>query len=329
VLERSFPHFADSVVSPNVRHREQPKAFPAAAVILCSHNGAAHILEQLESIRMQSHKVSEIHVYDWASQDQTRELVKAWAASLGIDDPAVRLEQRSTAPGAARSFLIAIKEVSSRSEAELLFIADQDDIWMGNKVEVYLQAYVSRPFDLAYSDILVGDANGKVLHRTFYGKRSPYREPVIPIAEGCLVTNPIVGMTLCLNSGWIRTVSSQFERFWIMHDWALSCLCFVTRGQSQYLNTPLVMYRQHSSNLLGAAQNRSIWRKAITLRRHITAIRKQVNSVAEAARGLGISEMDRALTMIGESRARRVKLAMTPLLRLRYRWALAAAFIFF
>ena len=51
-------------------------------VLLCSHNGARFIAQQIASIRAQSRAVDVIHVFDHASQDGTREVLGRYRGSV-------------------------------------------------------------------------------------------------------------------------------------------------------------------------------------------------------------------------------------------------------
>ena len=52
-------------------------------VLLCSHNGAPFIAQQIASIRAQSRAVDVIHVFDHASEDGTREVLAQLAQDAG------------------------------------------------------------------------------------------------------------------------------------------------------------------------------------------------------------------------------------------------------
>jgi rhamnosyltransferase len=301
------------------------------AVIVCTHNGAQFIVEQLDSIERQSAPVHELHVFDWNSTDGTAACIRTWANGGERRRKLTRFYQMNTAPGPARSFLHALDEVASKSAAELILIADQDDVWAVDKVRSFVEQYAGRfgAFDLAYSDARVLRANGEVVP-TFYGRGSPYRRPGAPLDASVLLTNPAIGMTMCLRRAWLVQVRTAFELYWLMHDWALLILAWLTGARVRYLDAPLVTYRQHGGNVLGAWAGRSILSRALVVGRHVRNVRRQLQSALRAATVLGVSPARTAEATMLEGRLARVRAAAdSDLLSGRYRFLLALSFLLF
>jgi len=293
------------------------------AAVLCSHNGASFIAEQLDSIATQKLPVDEIHVFDWNSTDGTADIVRDRMQGSG----SLHLACRSNAPGAGRSFLSALTEVASNTSADLIFIADQDDAWTANKAEVMVESFLGAQFDLAFSDVSIVDEGGKLLAPSFYASRSPYSKPRSETEDALLLTNPAIGMTMCVRKDWLVTLAPALEQDWRMHDWALCILCHLTRGRLRYIDRPLVRYRQHGGNLLGAAQTRSHLGRLLRLRGHVDNIRRQFDCVRRSSEDLGLDKRGEELLVLVSGRVRQAKLAWTPLLRPGYRAALAAAML--
>ena len=59
---------------------------PRLSVALCTHNGAAHLREQWDSLLAQEWLPDEIIVSDDASSDGTVALVREWAKTAPFDD---------------------------------------------------------------------------------------------------------------------------------------------------------------------------------------------------------------------------------------------------
>jgi glycosyltransferase involved in cell wall biosynthesis len=299
---------------------------------MCTHNGAAFVERQLESIRAQSLPVDELYVFDWASTDGTARIVQSWLrerASAGMN---THFEARDVAPGAARSFLHALAHVAARSSAALVFPCDQDDEWVPDKVRAFVDLQVSAngAFDLAYSDARVICEDGARVIPTFYGAGSPYLAPGDGSDRSLLVTNPAIGMTMCLRREWLAGVVVAFESFWIMHDWALMALAWATGARVKFLPTALVDYRQHGRNTLGAPVSRSILSRAGHMRRHAGNVRRQIASLQAAAPLLGVSTAVAAELRAAQGRLRGARIAATSrLLRPHYRGLLAGTLLIF
>ena len=112
-------------------------------VLLCSHNGAHFIAQQIASIRAQSRPVDVIHVFDHASDDGTRAVLEQVASQPGAP---LELHWQVDSPGPAMSFFRAIGHLASRVDADDgIFLADQDDVWLPGKVAAMLEAAARRP----------------------------------------------------------------------------------------------------------------------------------------------------------------------------------------
>ncbi len=296
------------------------------AVILCAHNGARYLREQLSSIRAQTVPVDELHVFDWGSRDETVQIVKEWDPG---GQTVLIIHERTDAPGPAKSFLRAMAELAGSCDADLIFLCDQDDIWLPSKVATFVQCYLQSEFDLAFSDLAVVDADGNVIAPTFYSSRSPYSVPTSDTADAMLLTNPVVGMTMCVRAAWLRDISVALDSFWIMHDWALCILCHLCSGRIAFIDRQLVQYRQHGGNMLGAAQARPVFRKLVGLKGHVRNVRRQIRAVGDVVSLLDQEATKAAMLSKMSGRFGQAKVAMSPLLRFRYRIALAAAFLLF
>ena len=102
-------------------------------VLLCSHNGENFIKDQILSIINQEEKIDYIHIFDFASTDTTYDQI------IEIKEThknyAWNISKINHAPGPAASFFYAIKKVSPLiSSTDFILLADQDDVWLKNKV---------------------------------------------------------------------------------------------------------------------------------------------------------------------------------------------------
>ncbi|EJE53641.1 glycosyl transferase [Acidovorax sp. CF316] len=225
-------------------------------VLLCSHNGARFIAQQIASIRAQSRAVDVIHVFDHASDDGTRAVLSQLASQPGAP---LELHWLGDAPGPAMSFLRAIGYLASRVDAaDSIFLADQDDVWLPGKVAAMLEAAAHRPRPWAlFHDVQVVDEALAPLQPSFY-TGNPYAVPRDLDPRRLLLTNPVVGHTLLLSGDFLALMARlPGQDAYVMHDWAVALVaqrmqCLV------YVPQALSLYRQHGANLLGASRERRL-----------------------------------------------------------------------
>ena len=105
------------------------------SVVLAAYNGEKFILEQLESIRLQTIAVDEVLIVDDCSEDKTYEICCDFIEQNNLSQ--WRVEKNDHNLKTVWSFWSAFKRV----EGDIVFMADQDDIWLPNRVEVFLSEF--------------------------------------------------------------------------------------------------------------------------------------------------------------------------------------------
>ncbi len=224
------------------------------SVVLCSHNGAAFIAEQIESILRQGDGIACVYVHDFASTDGTRLILDRLAAE---HDGRLSVSCHADAPGAAASFLRALAlTLPVLTDRSLVFLADQDDVWLPHKLATVRAALIERqlvpsePF-LLFHDVEVVAQDLRRLRPTYY-TGNPFRLPRDLQRTRLLMVNPAIGHTMLLSVPLIRALVAwpNPDRY-LMHDW-LALLVAKEVGRVEPILTALSLYRQHDANVLGA-----------------------------------------------------------------------------
>ncbi len=106
-----------------------------ASVCMASYNGAAHVVEQLESILAQLGSDDEVVVVDDASIDASVQMV------TGLGDSRIRLIRSPSNEGYVRTFEKAL----TASRGDYVFLSDQDDRWLPGRLDLMLDALSAQP----------------------------------------------------------------------------------------------------------------------------------------------------------------------------------------
>lgn len=223
-------------------------------VVLCSHNGAAFIEEQIASILAQHAQIHAIHVHDFASRDDTRAVLARLSATAGGK---LLVTCHDDAPGASQSFIRALRlTLPLLAEDALVFLADQDDVWLPGKVETITAALQARNVTcdmplLLFHDVKVVDQTLQVMRPTYY-TGNPFALPRDLAFARLVLANPAIGHTMLLSRSLIALIVGWpgIERY-MMHDW-LAVMIASRLGRVEYVPLALSLYRQHQSNILGA-----------------------------------------------------------------------------
>ena len=224
---------------------------PRVAVVLSAYNGAPHIAEQIASIRGQSFMDWNLIVRDDGSSDDTVAIVKELVAK---DSRITLLEDSHAHLGPSLSFGALLEHVRAGG-TQIVFLADQDDVWLSAKLEQQLALLDSaaplrgagKPV-LVHSDLEVVDGTLHVIHESFnefqrvsYNTGDPLRT--------LLIHNAVVGCTIGVNRellDFALPIPAGSP-----HDWWLA-VCAAATGDILRTAKPTVLYRQHATNVIGA-----------------------------------------------------------------------------
>src|SRR6185312_8035611 len=105
---------------------------------MCTCNGEAHLMEQLESILAQTLLPRELIVSDDASTDNTVEIVYSFKRKCPFP---VTVLVNKIRLGVCRNFENAIRHCSG----DVIFLADKDDVWLSSKIAIIMAAFENHP----------------------------------------------------------------------------------------------------------------------------------------------------------------------------------------
>ena len=218
-------------------------------ILLATYNGETFLPAQLSSLSAQSFSDFSVLFQDDGSSDRTPEILSAWAKK----DPRFRPgAEQGKHLGAKGNFMSLLRQ----ADAGRILFCDQDDLWEPDKLEALLAAAAANGADsdlplLVHSDAGVIDSDGRLLFPSFF--RLQGWDPEAVHLNQLLVQNNATGCMMLLN----RPLADLVVRFgdpekMFMHDWfiALTAAAF---GRIVFLSRPLVRYRQHGGNVIGAS----------------------------------------------------------------------------
>ena len=219
------------------------------SVLLAAYNGENYIRDQLDSILNQTFSDLSVVISDDLSEDDTPAIIQKYEEQY--PDRIRILENRVKSGSAMNNFFRLLKSVSD----EYVMLCDQDDIWLEDKVEATLtemkrleEQWGTEVPLLVHGDLSVTDKEGNILHQSLakYQKIAVHDNRF----SHYLVENNITGNTVMVNKALQRLLENTPKEC-VMHDWWMGLLasCF---GKISYIDRPLVLYRQHGNNQVGA-----------------------------------------------------------------------------
>jgi glycosyltransferase involved in cell wall biosynthesis len=201
---------------------------------MATFNGGKFIREQLESILSQLPPDAEIIIADDGSTDDTLLVVDS------LNESRIRVLPAERHLGVIYNFERALRA----SKGEIVFLADQDDVWLPGKVEMCLAA-------LNEADLVMHDAFLLGLSDAFesaWGRNGKLSD-IRTYRSGVVANwwkNSFTGCCMAFRRN-VLDKALPFPKNLPMHDQWLG-LVAEKYFKVSYVNEPLVEYRQHSSN---------------------------------------------------------------------------------
>lgn len=246
---------------------------PSVAILLATYNGAGNVRKQLESIQAQTYPYFCCYIHDDGSKDETMEIVRAFC----MDHPdKFRIIEGAPCGGAMKNFLYLMKCVKSE---EYIMFSDQDDVWKPEKLEKSVQKLEECPalVKCAYSDLEVVDEQLDLIAASYfaYTGKNPYKNDL----QSMLRSNIALGCTMIFNRPLLE-LSLRLKNYDLitMHDWWVALLA-VAFGKLLYIDEPLICYRQHHHNTVGAIAEKGALERAVSwlhIRRKYVENRKRM-----------------------------------------------------
>lgn len=204
------------------------------SVCIATYNGAEYLREQVESILSQLEEEDEIVVSDDSSTDTTIEILQSFG------DRRIKIF-KNPAKGFVRNFENALRQ----AQGDFIFLSDQDDVWLPNKVEVCMQI-LQNHIAVNHNSILV-DSNKEPLGADFFSihqSRGGFWQT--------LWRNSYSGCCMAFRRELLH-YALPFPKNVASHDIWLGLLA-EKHGQPVFHSEPLLYYRRHGGNASSTAE---------------------------------------------------------------------------
>ena len=210
------------------------------SLCMCTYNGEQYIREQLDSIVNQTKLPSEIIVFDDASTDGTVAILNEYKTAY----PQIRWDIRVNEKNAG--WRVNFKNCLQQASGDVIFLADQDDIWMSDKLAVMTRALLQNPeIEVLVSDYTPFYMDGSIDHGIEVETEGTKTVSPLPAGKNFLhCARP--GCTFALK----KEALVDFFVCWqphFAHDailWRITAL----KGTLYRIDYSSILFRRHSSN---------------------------------------------------------------------------------
>lgn len=212
------------------------------SVCIATHNASSYVYEQINSILVQLAPEDEVIISDDLSGDNTLAIITS------INDRRIKIIEGSVRLGIIKNFERALYA----AKGDLIFLSDQDDVWLPNKVNVCKIALAEHT--LVVTDCIVVDSNLNHVADSFFEMKNSKKGILRNIYK-----NSYIGCCMAFKRE-LLDVALPFPPNIPMHDVWLGLLAEI-KGNVVFLNEKLVLYRRHDKNASFMESKNSVLRK--------------------------------------------------------------------
>ena len=215
-------------------------------------NGEKYLTEQVSSILTQLGPTDELIISDSGSTDSSISILQDFL------DPRIKLFKSPHLDYCVEKFgefsvIMKIKSnfinALSHASGNLIFLADQDDIWLPGKVSKMKKLLDTH--ELVVHSCSIIDSNDKVLLESTYAKFSRPTTSFISV----LYHNPFQGCCMAFRASLLPILldTGIMNKALLSHDHIIGYAAIIKavkkKGRGVYFEpTPLILYRRHSNN---------------------------------------------------------------------------------
>ena len=215
------------------------------SVCMATYNGEKYLQVQLKSILSQLSRNDEVVISDDGSKDSTLEIIKS------LNDNRIKVFNNQNNHGFVGNFENAL----NHAKGDYIFLSDQDDVWLPNKVERMVDALKYN--DVVMSDCSMTDSSLNIVHKSYFTTERNFKQSIFYN----FVKPSFLGSCMAFRK-CVLDQALPFPKYGVGHDLWLG-LVGMTLYRFFFINEPLILYRRHNSSVTdgGKVNNTSLWFK--------------------------------------------------------------------
>lgn len=213
-------------------------------ILLATYNGEKYLQEQIESILKQTYSNFRLIISDDCSKDKTKDIIREYAKK----DSRIKYYFQDRNLGYVKNFEFLLSTVQS----EIYALSDQDDVWMPQKIEKYVEKMKHENADLVFGDLEIVDKDLNLINKSF----NDYMNLSVKIEkcnnyEMLYLYNCVTGCTIVSKRKLLEKVLPlPTDSKHICHDYWIALMASIY-GKISYIKEPYIKYRQHENNQVG------------------------------------------------------------------------------
>lgn len=223
------------------------------SIAMTTYCGEQFVEKQLQSLLDQSRQADQVVICDDHSNDNTAQIVASFIKRNCLSNWLFLVNEKNL--GYKKNF----KKAISLTDGDLIFLSDQDDIWLSDKIEKMEKFFLENPdckslntsffyIDQQGVEIPVEKKSGMGNNNLI--KKEVPQGSIVPIGFAEIASyNISPGCTMAFT----REIAGAFldkTQSVAVHDWEINLVSSLFDG-CYFYNIPTIKYRIHSNNAVG------------------------------------------------------------------------------
>lgn len=236
------------VTEERAQKSQRPLWDPRISVCMAAYNGGLFVEAQLQSILTQLRPIDELVIVDDGSKDDTVVRIQQ------LGDTRVKLLRHERNAGVLATFEDALRSATG----EILFLADDDDVWAPSKVRRFMDVFLRDPnVEIVSSRVRMIDEHDRQLPHSRINREGRFRAGF----WRNLYMNHYQGSAMAVRASLLGRVLPFPAQDSFLHDAWIGTRNDLLGGRAVFIEEDLLFYRRHSKN---ASQTKSLGRQIQT-----------------------------------------------------------------
>lgn len=202
------------------------------SICIATYNGGKFIRDQLYSILSQINQNDEVIISDDNSTDDTIDIVK------NIGDSRIKIFKNKGEHGFTPNFENALRF----AKGDLIFLSDQDDIWLPGKYDTCREAL--KTYNLVVTNSKVTDEELNIINSSFFNVYSSGTG----ILKNIFICSTYYGSCMAFKKEILQEALPFPKYRELGHDLWLGLVAEVV-GKVKFIDTPYLLYRRLDSSV--------------------------------------------------------------------------------
>ena len=200
------------------------------SVCIATYNGEKYIKDQIITILKQLSSNDEIVISDDSSIDKTIKIIESFK------DKRIKILKNNKFRQPNLNFENALRH----SKGDIIFLSDQDDVWVENKVEIILNQL--KKYDLIISDAFITDEELNIINNSLFDEVNSKKGILKNI-----IKNTYYGCCMAFKRKVLKKALPFPKSQEIGHDLWIG-LVSEKYYKVKFINEKLIYFRRHSNN---------------------------------------------------------------------------------